>query len=196
LFEEVITDKLDLQEKFPLHKEEIIKGLRLAEPKWDAEKVFDLLEQEIKKDGALEETSFPPGKRFEWMIFKSRRGVSVVRNVEWVGDSKTELQGYVISCQYGQEQIKFFLVKICGNLTLLERKPVPPPKAEAPPRVQAPPSPEPPREFYPRVYIYVYPLPPRYCPPPPPPPPPRYYYCPPPCPPPPPPRWRDCPPRW
>lgn len=76
----------------------------------------------------------PAGAKFSWMIFKSKKsGVTVVRDVEWAGADG--LEGFIIPVICGQKELKFFLTKKCGNLTLVQAKPIP---VAAPAPVQPP----------------------------------------------------------
>jgi hypothetical protein len=188
-----IEDKISLQEKFSSYQGDILEGLRMAEPTWNASEIFQSLETAIRSDRAVTETFFSLGQRFEWMIFRPQGRVGIVRNVEWAG--KGNLEGFLIAIAYKNEEIKFFIAKRCGNLALVEKKPAPPPpKVEAPPPPKAETPPPPPPEYQPRVYVDVCPPPPPviYYSPPPPPfiffgggygyhyHPPRHYYYPPP----------------
>jgi hypothetical protein len=172
-----VEDKISLQEQFSLYKIEIIDGLKMAEPDWDASRVFKLSESSIRSDINVEEVAFSRGQKFFWMIFKGKKGISVLRDVEWTG--KEPLLGFLYSCIYEGLEIKFFLPKKCGNIALLEKKVLPRPKVEVPqppppPRYVEPPPPPryagPPQVDYysynyyppppPSVYEYSFPLPP------------------------------------
>jgi hypothetical protein len=161
-----VQDKISLQEKFSSYRGDILEGLRMAEPTWNASEIFQLLETAIRSDRAAE-TFFGLGQRFEWMIFRPQGRVGIVRNVEWAG--KGNLEGFLIAVAYKNEEIKFFIAKRCGNLALIEKKPAPPPtpKVETPPlpRVQAPPPsplsiepspPSPPRVEVEDIFIRVF----------------------------------------
>jgi len=141
-----IEDKISLQGNFSFWRGDVIEGLKLAEPNWDAVEVFNSLEKHVMSDRGVVETSFSPGQKFLWMIFKPRGRVGVVRDVEWTGNVK--LDGYLISCIYRNLEVKFFTAKKCGNLALLGIRPLPlPPKAEVVPplKVEAPPPCPPPQ---------------------------------------------------
>lgn len=130
-----IKDQLSLQEKFSSHKEEILEGIRLAEPAWDSDAVFVLLETAVR-GGRTEEMSFAPGQKFSWMVFRPKGKVGIVREVQWVG--KENLEGFQVSVLYDGKELKFYIPKECGNLTLLEGRALPAPQAEvpSPPRVE------------------------------------------------------------
>ena len=127
---EGIDDRLSFQEKFSSHQEEIIGGLKFAEPSWGVNTVFSLLNEAIRSDRVME-TSFAPGQKFLWMIFKPKGKIGVVKDVEWAG--KEKLDGFLVSLVYRDNEIKFFIPKKCGNLALMEKRALPVPKVEVPP---------------------------------------------------------------
>lgn len=149
-----IEDRISLQGNFSSYRTDIIEGLRLAEPSWGSNEVFESLEEAIRSD-RVAETAFSSGQSFLWMIFKPRDKVGVVKNVGWAG--KEQLEGFLVSCTYRNEEIKFFIAKKCGNLALLEKKLLPV-KTEVFPKYEPCPSPPAP--------TYVYSPPPIYYPPP------------------------------
>jgi hypothetical protein len=114
-----VQDKISLQEKFSSYRGDILEGLRMAEPTWNASEIFQSLEIAIRCDRTVTETFFGLGQRFEWMIFRPQGRVGIVRNVEWAG--KGNLEGFLIAVAYKNEEIKFFIAKRCGNLALIEK---------------------------------------------------------------------------
>ncbi len=164
-----VIDKIELQEKFSSCRGDILEGLRMAEPTWNASEIFQSLETAIRSDRGVTETSFAFGQKFEWMIFKPRGRVGIVRDVEWSG--KESLEGFLITCVCRDSELKFFLAKKCGNIALLEKKILPQPRVEMPPPLPKVEVPQPPPPRYaepaslpppppPREYVYVYPPPP------------------------------------
>jgi hypothetical protein len=137
-----IEDKLALQEKFPLHKKDILKGLKLAQPDWDSEDALEAICSAILADDGVEEVSLPDGTSFEWMVFKPRAGVSVMRNVWWKGGY--DLEGFLVTCEIEDQMATFFIPKKCGNLTLMEIQPIPVARMEPPPPPPPAPQPSPP----------------------------------------------------
>lgn len=126
------SNPVELAEKFVAHKQEIIEGIRLAEPGWDSVAVANCLEEAIRSDrGAW--VTYPTGQNFRWMIFKGSV-VTIGRDVKWSG---AELPGYLISCEYG----RFFIASGCGNLSMVEivSAPVSVPRVEYTPQTPQPP---------------------------------------------------------
>ncbi|MDI6603180.1 MAG: hypothetical protein QME57_03650 [Patescibacteria group bacterium] len=124
-----VRDKLSLQEEITVNKEQIIEGLKLAEPTWNAQQVYNYLEEQSRNDTLVKEESFPPGKKFIWMIFKPAGKVGVVRNVQWCGQQN--LKGFIIPCLYQGMLLDFFVPQRCGNICLARKeKFLPPEKPE------------------------------------------------------------------
>ena len=141
-----IDDEIALQGAVERYSGEISQALALGGVPGDPYMIAVYLKKAIR-EGRIQRGV---ATRFKWMAYKPGGQIAVVRDVVWNGAG--QLEGFFIPVSYRDAELVFFIPRGCGNLALVEARPIahptavappppPPPVCEAPPPVYAPPAP-------------------------------------------------------
>ena len=68
------------------------------------------------KTAKIDAVQVPPGETFMWMIFKKKKKVFVLNDVEWAG--KAPFEGYRLVIEHNKRAYEFIIPKVCFNIAL------------------------------------------------------------------------------
>lgn len=68
------------------------------------------------KNAKVEEIEIQPGETLEWMMFRTRKRVKVVKDVEWAG--RKPIKAYKVTIYHDLKAYEIIVPKICGNISL------------------------------------------------------------------------------
>jgi len=108
------VDDLQAEAIYPI----IMKNLenaRLGFIKAGAVNLFDPFMEQLKT-AKIDAVPVSPGETFMWMIFKKKKKVFVLNDVEWAG--KAPFEGYRFVIEHNKRAYEFIIPKICFNIAL------------------------------------------------------------------------------
>lgn len=108
------VDDLQAEAIYPI----IMKNLenaRLGFIKAGAVNLFDPFMEQLKT-AKIDAVQVSPGETFMWMIFKKKKKVFVLNDVEWAG--KAPFEGYRFVIEHNKRAYEFIIPKICFNIAL------------------------------------------------------------------------------